>query len=188
MTVANSASISADIAGRYAQALFDLVKDSGGIDALSTQVDELSRAYEDSAELRDLTVSPLYDRRQQEAAVAALAARMGLSVELTNTLRLLAQNRRLFTLPQFVTRLRALIADARGEVTADVVSATALSDAQKTRLAETLARTSGKKVKLNARVDESLIGGMIVKLGSQMIDSSIKSKLASLQNVMKEVG
>ncbi len=188
MTVANSASISADIAGRYAQALFDLVKDSGGIDALSTQIDELAQAYEDSADLRDLTVSPLYDRQQQEAAIGALAAKLGLSPELSNALRLLARNRRLFTLPQFTAKLRGLIADARGEVTADVVSATALSDAQKARLAETLAAKSGKKVKLNARVDESLIGGMIVKLGSQMIDSSIKSKLASLQNVMKEVG
>ena len=94
----------------------------------------------------------------------------------------------LFALPQFVAKLRGLIADARGEVTADVVSAQALSDAQTTRLIGALAAKSGKKVKLNARVDESLIGGMIVKLGSQMIDSSIRSKLASLQNAMKEVG
>ncbi|MFC3571606.1 F0F1 ATP synthase subunit delta [Paracoccus simplex] len=188
MTVANSASISADIAGRYAQALFDLVRDAGGIDALSSQIDDLALAYDASKDLRDLTVSPLYDRQQQEAAIGTLAERMGLSPELANTLRLMAKNRRLFALPQFIDRLRGLIADARGEVTADVVSAQALSDEQKTRLADTLAVKSGKKVKLNARVDESLIGGMIVKLGSQMIDSSIRSKLASLQNAMKEVG
>lgn len=188
MTVANSASISADIAGRYAQALFDLVRDSGGIDALSAQIDALAEAYASSEDLRDLTVSPLYDRNQQEAAIGALGARMKLAPELANTLRLMARNRRLFTLPQFVARLRNLIAEARGEVTADVVSALALSDEQKTRLADTLASKTGKKVKLNARVDETLIGGMIVKLGSQMIDSSIRSKLASLQNAMKEVG
>ncbi|MTH78560.1 F0F1 ATP synthase subunit delta [Paracoccus aestuariivivens] len=187
MTVANSASISADIAGRYAQALFDLVKDSG-LDALSTQIDDLAAAFGESADLRDLTVSPLYGRNAQEAAISALASRMGFSVELTNTLRLLAQNRRLFTLPQFIAKLRGLIADARGEMTADVVSAQALTEDQKTRLADTLASKSGKKIKLNARVDETLIGGMIVKLGSQMIDSSIRSKLASLQNAMKEVG
>lgn len=186
--MANSASISADIAGRYAQALFDLVRASGGIDALATQVDDLAAAYDASADLRQLTVSPLYNRQQQDAAIGALAAKMGLSPELANTLRLMARNRRLFALPQFLTKLRGLIADARGEVTADVVSVQALSDAQKSRLAETLSAKSGKKVKLNARVDESLIGGMIVKLGSQMIDSSIRSKLASLQNVMKEVG
>lgn len=186
--MANSASISADIAGRYAQALFDLVRDSGGIDALSTQIDELAKACDASKDLRDLTVSPLYDRSQQEAAIGALAGRMGLAPELANTLRLMARNRRLFTLPQFIARLRGLIADARGEVTADVVSALALSDEQQARLAKTLSAKTGKKVKLNARVDEALIGGMIVKLGSQMIDSSIRSKLASLQNAMKEVG
>jgi len=188
MTVANSASISADIAGRYAQALFDLVKDSGGLDTLAKQVDELAVALDESADLRDLTVSPLYDRSQQEAAIGALAQRMGLAPELANTLRLLAKNRRLFTLPQFIAKLRARIADERGEMTADVVSAQELTDAQKSRLAEALASKSGKIVKLNARVDETLIGGMIVKLGSQMIDSSIRSKLASLQNAMKEVG
>ena len=188
MTVANSASISADIAGRYAQALFDLVRDSGGIDALSAQLDALASAYDASKDLRDLTQSPIYDRQQQEAAIGALTATMGLSAVLGNTLRLMARNRRLFALPQFVARLRALIADARGEVTADVVSAQALSDEQRTRLADTLAAKTGKTVKLNARVDEALIGGMIVKLGSQMIDSSIRSKLASLQNAMKEVG
>ncbi|SFA38814.1 ATP synthase F1 subcomplex delta subunit [Paracoccus halophilus] len=186
--MANSASISADIAGRYAQALFDLVRDSGAIDALSGQVDELASAYDSSADLRELSVSPIYDRQDQEAAIGALAEKMGFSPALANTLRLMARNRRLFALPQFVAKLRGLIADTRGEITADVVSAAALSDQQKTRLADTLARKSGKKIKLNARVDETLIGGMIVKLGSQMIDSSIRSKLASLQNAMKEVG
>lgn len=188
MTVANSSSISADVAGRYAQALFDLVKDAGTIDALSAQIDELALAHDESADLRDLTVSPLHNRDQQEAAIAALAARAGFSPELSNTLRLMARNRRLFTLPQFIAKLRDLIADAKGEMTADVVSAQELTSEQKSRLSDTLSAKSGKKVKLNARVDETLIGGMVVKLGSQMIDSSIRSKLASLQNAMKEVG
>lgn len=113
---------------------------------------------------------------------------MGLSPELSNTLRLMARNRRLFALPQFITKLRGLIADARGEVTVDVTSAQALTQDQQTRLINTLHGKTGKTVKLNTRVDESLIGGMIVKLGSQMVDSSIRSKLASLQNAMKEVG
>ncbi|SDE27534.1 F-type H+-transporting ATPase subunit delta [Paracoccus isoporae] len=186
--MANSASISASIAGRYAQALFDIVKESGGIDRLASQTDELGVAIDDSAELRDLISSPIYSRSQQGEGIAAIAAKMGLEAPLANTLKLMAQNRRLFTLPQFVSRLKSLIANERGEVTADVVSAVALSDEQKKRLTDTLAEKSGKTVKLNARVDESLIGGMIVKLGSQMIDSSIRSKLASLQNVMKEVG
>ncbi|AGT09233.1 F-type H+-transporting ATPase, subunit delta [Paracoccus aminophilus JCM 7686] len=186
--MANSASISADIAGRYAQALFDLVKESGGIDALSSQVDGLATALKESDELRDLIASPIYTREQQGAAIGALADKLGLAPAFGNTLRLMAQNRRLFTLPQLAARLQALIADARGEVTADVVSAQELSADQKKRLTETLAQKSGKTVKLNTRVDEGLIGGMIVKLGSEMIDSSIRSKLASLQNSMKEVG
>lgn len=188
MTVANSASISADIAGRYAQALFDLARDSGGIDALSSQADDLASALGDSADLREVIASPILTRGAQEAAIAALASKMGLSDELGNTLRLMARNRRLFALPQLLDRLRALIADHRGEVTADVVSAQELTAEQQARLTETLAAKSGKKVKLNTRVDEGLIGGMIVKLGSRMIDSSIRSKLASLQNSMKEVG
>jgi len=188
VSVANTASISANIAGRYAQAVFDLVKEQGGLDQLATQLDGLRTALADSADLRTLITSPLYSREQQETAIAAIAAKMGLSVTLTNTLRLMAQNRRLFVLPQLVARLGELIAEARGEVTAEVVSAAALSADQQKRLTETLAAKSGKTVKLNTSVDESLIGGMIVKLGSQMIDSSIRSKLASLQNAMKEVG
>ena len=188
MTVANSASISASIAGRYAQALFDIVKESGGIDQLATQINDLQAALEGSDALRDMITSPIYTRTQQQDAIRAVATRMELAAPLANTLSLMAQNRRLFALPQLISRLQALIADARGEVTADVVSAVALSDEQKQRLTATLAEKSGKTVKLNTRVDETLIGGMIVKLGSQMIDSSIRSKLASLQNAMKEVG
>lgn len=186
--MANTASISANIAGRYAQAVFDLLKEQGGLDQLAAQLDDLRTALSGSADLRTLITSPLYSREQQETAIAAIAAKMGLSATLSNTLRLMAQNRRLFTLPQLVARLGELIAEARGEVTAEVVSAAALSAEQQKRLTETLAAKSGKTVKLNTSVDESLIGGMIVKLGSQMIDSSIRSKLASLQNAMKEVG
>ena len=188
VSVANTASISANIAGRYAQAVFDLVKEEGALDRLSTEVESLRTTLNDSADLRTLIGSPLYSREDQESAIVAIAGRMGLSAIMTNTLRLMAQNRRLFTLPQLVERLGELIADERGEVTADVIAAAPLSEEQQRRLTETLAQKSGRTVKLNTRVDESLIGGMIVKLGSQMIDSSIRSKLASLQNVMKEVG
>ncbi|RMC32955.1 F0F1 ATP synthase subunit delta [Paracoccus alkanivorans] len=188
MTVANSVSMSQSIAGRYAQAVFDIVKEEGGLDDLARQTDELQNALDESADLRDLIASPLYSRQQQGGAISALAAKMGLSEVLSNTLQLMARNRRLFVLPQLIGRLRDLIAEARGEVTADVTSAIALSDEQQQRLTQTLADKSGKKVKLNTRVDEGLIGGMIVKLGSQMIDSSVRSKLASLQNAMKEVG
>jgi F-type H+-transporting ATPase subunit delta len=188
MTVANSVSMSQSIAGRYAQAVFDIVKEDGGLDGLAQQTQDLGSALHDSADLRDLISSPIYTRDDQARAIGALSQKMGLSPVLANTLQLMARNRRLFVLPQLVRQLQALIADERGEVTADVTSAIALNDDQQARLRDTLARKSGKKVKLNTRVDEALIGGMIVKLGSQMIDSSIRSKLASLQNAMKEVG
>jgi len=188
MTVANSVSMSQSIAGRYAQAVFDIVKEDGGLDALAQQTEDLGAALHDSADLRALISSPIYTRDDQARAIGALAQKMGFSPVLANTLQLMSKNRRLFVLPQLVRQLQALIAAERGEVTAEVTSAVALTDGQQARLRDTLAQKSGKKVKLNTRVDEALIGGMIVKLGSQMIDSSIRSKLASLQNAMKEVG
>lgn len=186
--MAHSASISQSIAGRYAQAVFDIAREGGDLDKLASEIDDLNNVLKDSDDLRDMIASPLYSRDQQAQAIGAVAQKMGLGATLANTLQLMAQNRRLFVLPHLVLRLRDMIAEARGEVTADVTSAVALTDEQKQRLTDTLAEKSGKKVKLNTRVDEGLIGGMIVKLGSQMIDSSVRSKLASLQNAMKEVG
>ena len=120
--------------------------------------------------------------------MAALARAMKLSGTVANTLGLMASNRRLFVLPQLLAALRAMIADEKGEVTAEVTSAAALTKAQADKLAKTLKASVGKTVKLNTTVDESLIGGLVVKVGSKMIDTSIRSKLASLQNAMKEVG
>ncbi len=135
-----------------------------------------------------MIASPVISRAEQGAAMGAVAAKMGLGQLTANTLALMADKRRLFVLPQFLNELAARIAEEKGEITAEVTSATALSAAQAKKLAETLKAKVGKTVKLNATVDESLIGGLIVKLGSTMIDTSVKAKLASLQNAMKEVG
>ena len=113
---------------------------------------------------------------------------MGLGAMLGNTLKLMATKRRLFVAPQMIAVLRAMIADHKGEVTADVVSAKALTKTQSDKLAKVLKANVGKDVKLNATVDEALIGGLVVKVGSKMIDTSIRSKLNTLQNTMKEVG
>ena len=113
---------------------------------------------------------------------------MGLSATVANTLKLMATKRRLFVLPQLVSSLRNLIADEKGEVTADVRAAKEMNDYQRKTLAETLSKAVGKDVKMNVTVDESLIGGLIVKVGSKMIDTSIASKLSALKNTMKEVG
>jgi len=186
--VSESASISAGIAGRYASAVFELAREGKDLKALEADVGILQSALDGSADLRSLIASPVYSREDQAAAVAALAKAMNLSGTVANTLALMASKRRLFVLPQLLAALREMIATEKGEVTADVISAAALTKAQADALAKTLKASVGKTVKLNATVDESLIGGLIVKVGSKMIDTSIRSKLASLQNAMKEVG
>lgn len=182
------ASISAGIAARYATALFEISRESDAVAALEADVGAIDAALKESADLRDLIASPVYSRDDQFRAVAALAAKMGLGSAVASTLGLMAQNRRLFVLPQFVAALREMIAADKGEVTAEVTAAAPLSKAQAEALAASLKARVGKTVKLNVSVDESLIGGLIVKVGSKMIDTSIRAKLASLQNAMKEVG
>ncbi|MEZ5911810.1 MAG: F0F1 ATP synthase subunit delta [Paracoccaceae bacterium] len=182
------ASISAGIAARYAAAVFDLAREGKALKALEADTETLGAALDDSADFRALITSPVYSRDDQGKAVAALAAKMKLSATTASTLGLMAANRRLFVLPQLVAALRDLIAEEKGEVTAEVSSAKALTKAQSDKLAKTLKASVGKTVKLNTTVDESLIGGLVVKVGSKMIDTSIRSKLAALQNAMKEVG
>ncbi|OUD09153.1 F0F1 ATP synthase subunit delta [Marivivens niveibacter] len=182
------ASISTSIASRYASAVFDLAKDGNAIAALESDIDSIDAALAGSAELNALINSPLYSREEQATAISAIAAKMGLSEIFANTLSLLAQKRRLFVLPHLLSSLRALLAEEKGEVTADVISAKALTKTQSDKLAKTLSAKIGKDVKINATVDDALIGGLVVKVGSKMIDTSIASKLSALQNTMKEVG
>ncbi|MFN3293149.1 MAG: F0F1 ATP synthase subunit delta [Gemmobacter sp.] len=182
------ASISSGIAARYAQAVFDLAREDKALTALERDVDALDAALKASADLREAIASPLLTREDQGRAIAAVAAKMGVSALVANTLALMAQKRRLFVLPHLLADLRARIAAEKGEITAEVASATELTAEQAAALAATLQASVGKTVKLNATVDESLIGGLVVKVGSKMIDTSIRAKLASLQNAMKEVG
>ena len=176
------------IATRYAQALFEIAKDDNGLTALEADTNALGGALAESPDLSAMIASPVVAREDQANAMAAIAAAMKLSPMMANTIALMAAKRRLFVLPQLVTDLKARIAVEKGEVTADVVSATKLTAAQASKLAATLKARVGKDVKLNTSVDETLIGGLIVKLGSTMIDTSVKARLAALQNAMKEVG
>ncbi len=182
------ASISAGIAERYATAIFAIAQESKNLDGLEAGLGDLSSALADSDDLRSLISSPLISRSDQEAAIAAVAKKMKLDPVLGNALSLMAQKRRLFVLPQLIKALREQLAAQRGEVTADVTSAKALTKTQTEKLASTLKARVGKTVTINATVDESLIGGLVVKVGSKMIDTSIRSRLSSLQNAMKEVG
>lgn len=186
--VSEPASISTGIAKRYAKAMFELARDENALASLETDVDALDAAIRESADLRDLITSPIYGRDEQAAGIAAVAKAMEMSPHVSNLLALMASKRRLFVLPQMIRVLRDMIATEKGEVTAEVTSAKALTKTQSERLAKSLSAQSGKDVKIIATVDESLIGGLVVKIGSKMIDTSIASKLRALQNTMKEVG
>ena len=186
--MSETAGISKGIAARYASAVFDIAKEGKAIKDLESDVAALDAAMDESADLRTLLTSPLYSREQQGAAITAVAEKMGLSATTRNVLGLLAAKRRLFVLPQLVAVLQEKLADERGEVMAEVTSAKALTKAQTEKLASTLKAQVGKSVTIKQTVDESIIGGLIVKVGSKMIDTSIASKLNALQNTMKEVG
>lgn len=176
------------VAGRYATALFEIARESNSLDQVETDILALQSALAESPEFRDMIASPIFTREDQASAVAAIAAKMNLGTPVASTLGLMARNRRLFVVPGLIAQLKGLIAAARGEVTAEVTAAQPLTDAQIDALSTTLKASVGKDVKLDITVDNSLIGGLVVKVGSLMIDTSIRAKLSNLQNVMKEVG
>lgn len=183
-----STSLAAGAAGRYATALFELARDEGALEATEKDLDALKSALEESDDLASVLKNPIYSRAEQAAAMAAVGSKMGLSPLVQNVIALMASKRRLFAVPEFISVFKALMADHRGEVTADVTAARELSDTQANALVAHIKQAIGQEVKLNVTVDPSIIGGLIVKVGSRMIDSSIRSKLSSLQNAMKEVG
>lgn len=179
-------SFSGGIAERYATAVFEIMRDGDDLGQLENDLDALDGALQESDDLRSLLDSPVYPRDEQEAAIGEIASRMNLSDTMNNTLRIMAQNRRLFVVPTLISQLRAMLAEHRGEVTAHVTTAQPLSDDQRWRLGEALGKNVGKEIRIEERVDESLLGGMVVRVGSKMIDTSIRSKLDALRNTMKE--
>lgn len=186
--VSEPASISSGIAKRYATAVFELSKETNSLESLEADVDALDGALTDSADLRTLITSPVYSRDQVTSAITAVSQKMNLSQTMSGTLGLMASKRRLFALPQVLSALRDLIAEKKGEMTAEITSANALSPEQEAELVRVLKERVGKEIKLKSTVDESLIGGLVIKVGSQMIDTSIRAQLAALKNSMKEVG
>lgn len=186
--MSETASISSGIAVRYATAVFELAKDGKSFNALDADIAALDGALAASPDLSSLLTSPIYGREDMEAAIVAVSKHLALSPTMTHTLALMAQKRRLFVVPAFLAALKGMLADERGEVTAEVTSAKALTKPQASKLAKVIKAQVGSDVTLTQSVDESLIGGLIVKVGSRMIDTSIKSKLNALQNSMKEVG
>ena len=186
--MSDQASTSKGVAKRYATALFDLASETDDISSLEKNVETLTQAIDESPDLNSLISSPIYSRDQQKNAIGAIAKKMGVSAVMINALSLMAEKRRLFVVPTFLLVLKDLISASKNEITAEVVSAKSLSKGQVEKLAKSLKNNFGKDVKINATVDSTLIGGMVVKVGSRMIDTTIQAKLKSLQNTMKEVG
>ncbi|MCP4329495.1 MAG: F0F1 ATP synthase subunit delta [Alphaproteobacteria bacterium] len=175
------------IAGRYATALYDLADERKLLDAVKSDLDSVGQLITDSADLRLLIRSPVFTRVQQAQAIAAVLELAGISDLVRRFVAVVAENRRLFTLPAMISAYRALLAERRGEVTAEVTSAVPLTEAQLASIDDVLRRSVGGKVAMNTRVDPDIIGGLIVKVGSRMIDNSLKTKLQRLQLTMKGV-
>jgi F-type H+-transporting ATPase subunit delta len=186
--VTESSTLTSTVAGRYATALFDLALESDALETAEADTDALRAALGESDDLARLIRSPLYTREQQAQALAALGEAMGLSGLTRNLMGLMAQKRRLFVLPEVIELFGRLLAEHRGEVTAEITAARPLSDAQVEALKETLRGALESEVKLNVTIDPAIIGGLVVRVGSRMIDTSIRSRLAGLQNAMREVG
>ena len=180
-----SAGIQASLAGRYASALFDLAAEHGVVTAVESDLDKLEAGIEQSPELRMLTTSPKIGRGAAEKALWSVSAIMGLSDLTQKFLGTLAQNRRLSQLPGIVRAFRTIAAAQRGEVTAEVTSAHALTDAQLDQLKTKLTQREGRTVKLTSKVDPDLLGGLVVTVGSKRIDASIRNRLNSLAQAMK---
>jgi len=175
------------MAGRYATALFELATEAGAVDSVKADLDQLSVMIAESADLARLVKSPVFSAEEQLKAISAVLDRAGISGLSGNFVKLVAQNRRLFALPRMIVDYAAIVAAHRGETTAQVTVATPMSDAHLAALKETLAEKTGKDVNLDVTVDPSILGGLIVKLGSRMVDASLKTKLNSIRHAMKEV-
>jgi F-type H+-transporting ATPase subunit delta len=176
------------VSARYAQALYDLADDKGAIDAVAADLTSLQKMIADSEDFKRFIKSPIIGRNEQSKAIAAIAEKAQFSPLAHKFLGLLAANRRLFALPDIITGFRQILADRRGQATAQVTSAAPLTDAQTTSLIEALKKSVGRNVDIISKVDPSILGGLIVKVGSRMVDSSLKSKLNRLKLVMKGVG
>ena len=180
-----SGGIQASLAGRYASALFDLARDERQIDAVGRSLDSLVQALADSREFSLLAESPLVGRADAAKAFAGIAAQLALDPITTNFLGVLARNGRKNQLTAVARLFRRLAADHRGETTAEVTTARPLNDDQVAQLKKQLRARAGRDVAIEAQVDPSILGGIVVKLGSQMIDASIRTKLNRLAAAMK---
>ena len=174
------------MAGRYATALFELARESNAIDAAKADLDRFDALVAESPDLMRLVRSPVFSADEQLQALTAVLDRAGIGGLATNFLLLVTSNRRLFAVRDMIKAFRELVADYRGEAAAEVTVAEQLKDEHAAALKSALHAVSGKDVDLHIKVDPAIIGGLVVKLGSRMVDSSLRTKLKAIRHAMKE--
>jgi F-type H+-transporting ATPase subunit delta len=176
------------VSGRYATALFELARDEKSVDAVKADLEQFEAMLSESADLKRLVRSPVFSAATQSKALAAVLDKAGITGISANFLKVLTANRRLFAVTDVIRAFRALVAKFKGEASAEVTVAEPLSDKNLDALKNALKTVSGKDVTLHVKVDPSIIGGLVVKLGSRMVDSSLRTKLNSIKHAMKEAG
>ena len=184
---ANSA-VSSGLAKRYATALFELADEAENLDAVAADLGTLDGLLEESEDLRRLVASPVITRDDQRRAILAVAEKAGLNDLTTRFVGLLASKRRLFALVGVSRAFREMLAAHKGEMTAEVTSATPLSDEQQAEVEKIVAAFAGRSVSIESEVDPSLLGGLVVRVGSRMLDASLKTKLQQLEQSMRGIG
>ena len=191
--VSKSSSFTSAVSERYATSLFELARDAKSIDAVEKELSSCLSSIESNDDLKRLVFSPVFSAEQQVKAVSTVCEKSGMTKNnigrlVANFLCVVAANRRLFLLPTIVDKFHHYAEQSRGEISAEVISASALTSAQEKELKATLKDVAGKDVRLHASVDPDILGGLIVRLGSRQIDTSLATKLSSLKLALKEVG
>ncbi len=188
LPVADASHGTSGVAERYASSLFELALEAGSVDAVGADLDKFQALLDESDDLKRLVASPVFSAEDQFKAVSAIVVKAGITSLAANFLKVVANNRRLFAVPGMIAAYRTIAAAHRGEVVAEVTSAHALDEAQETELKAALKSVTGKEVTIALTVDPSILGGLIVKVGSRQIDTSLRTKLSTLKLALKEVG
>jgi F-type H+-transporting ATPase subunit delta len=187
--VASEDSTVSGVTGRYARALFELALDAKSVDAVKADIEKFAAMMAESADLNRLVRSPVFGADERSRALAAVLAKAEIGGLAANFLMFVTANRRLFAIGEMIRDFRKLVARWKGEVTAEVTAAEKLSDAHLEAIKSALKSITGEKsVDLHVKIDPAIIGGLTVKLGSRMVDSSLRTKLNAIKHAMKEAG
>jgi F-type H+-transporting ATPase subunit delta len=186
--VADTSQLTSGVAERYASSLFELALEAGAVESVTADLERFQAMLDGSDDLKRFVASPVFSADEQLKAIVAISEKAGIGALFANFLKVVARNRRLFALPGMMRAFRTIAARRRGEITAEVTSAHALTPAQETELKAALKSVTGKDVAMAVTVDSSILGGLIVKVGSRQIDTSLRTKLSTLKLALKEVG